>query len=124
MPEPTVPVEAEFTLLKRHLTALKRRGSVRYRSDLACLGRLILPPASTAEDVWVHDLSDTGIGLNLSHRLEAGSAVVVRLKGTSPKVCLELPARVVHCTQEVDGTWRAGCAFDRRLAYDELDALL
>jgi hypothetical protein len=116
-------VEAEFTLLKRHFTGVKRRAAQRYRCPLATLGRISLPDG-TQEEAWAHNLSETGIGLNLSHSLEAGTPVLIRLKGAAPGSGLAQAARVVHATEEVDGSWRIGCAFLERLNPDQLDALL
>jgi hypothetical protein len=124
MSEPVAPVDAEFTLLKRHLTAIKRRASVRYRSNLATLGQMFFPDKGETEEVWVHNLSETGIGVNLDRSLEAGANVVLRLKGTADFIMLQLSARVVHSTQEVDGSWRIGCEFEKKLTADELETLL
>ena len=123
MSERIIPVEAEFTLLKKQLHGIKRRVSTRYRCHLATLGRLIFPASGESADVWVHNLSDSGIGLNFSRSLEAGTPLVIRLRG-SEGLTLQLPARVVHATQEVDGTWRIGCQFENKLSYEELEALL
>jgi hypothetical protein len=119
-----VPVEAEFTLLRSHLSAIKRRASVRYRCNLATFGRVFFPASGATLDTWIHNLSHTGIGINLGCALEVGTAVVIRLKGPSEQGTLELTARVVHATQEVDGTWRVGCRFENKLSHEELDALL
>ena len=121
MPEHLPVMEAEFTLLKKERSENKGvRGAQRYRCRLATLGRLIF--GDKFEHAWVHDLSKLGVGLILSRLLAANTAMVVRLKGDSN--CLELPATVVHSTQQVDGSWRVGCTFDRKLTADELDALL
>jgi hypothetical protein len=124
MSKPTAPVDAELTLLKRHLTSIPRRNSVRYRSNLATLGQLFFPDSGATQEVWVHNLSEGGIGLNLDRPLEQGTNVVIRLKGTSESLMLQLPARVIHATQEVDGSWRIGCAFETKLGAEELEMLL
>jgi hypothetical protein len=124
MSEPVVPVDAEFTLLKRHLTSVKRRAAVRYRSNLATLGQLFFPDSGETWEAWVHNLSESGIGLNLSRPLTMGGKIVIRLKGTPDYIMLQLPARVIHATQEVDGTWRVGCEFEQKLNADELETLL
>ena len=115
-------VEAEFTLLKRHLGGTGARGSPRYRCALATLGRLFFADGGKPEDAWVHDLSKIGVGLNLSRPLEAGTGLTVRLKGVAG--VLEVAANVVHSTPQVDGTWRVGCTFGRKLTADELDNVL
>jgi hypothetical protein len=124
MSEPLVPVDAEFTLLMRHMSEVKRRASVRYRSNLATLGQLFFPDNGQTWEAWVHNLSECGIGLNLNQPLEPGANIVIRLKGQSDFIMLQLPARVVHATQEVDGTWRVGCEFEKKLSPEDLDTLL
>lgn len=122
MAEQSPVVEAEFTLLKRHMTTSGVRGSPRYRCALATLGRLYFPPQANPEDAWIHDLSKIGVGLNLAKPLDAGTPLVVRLKGGT--LVLEIEAKVVHSTPQVDGTWRVGCAFGRKLSAEELESLL
>jgi hypothetical protein len=116
-------VEAEFTLLQRHFTGIKRRVAQRYRCPLATLGRLSLPDG-TQEEAWAHNLSETGIGLNMSHSLDAGTRLTVRLRGSVPGRALALQALVIHSTQELDGSWRVGCVFTAKLSQEDLDALL
>jgi hypothetical protein len=116
-------VEAEFTLLKRHMTPGSGvRGSPRYRCALATLGRVCFPTQQAPEDAWIHDLSKIGVGLNLAKSLAIGTSLMVRLKGGS--LVLEIVATVIHATPLVDGTWRIGCTFERKLTADELDSLL
>jgi hypothetical protein len=124
MSQQIAPVEAEFTLLERHLNDFKRRASVRYRCNLATLGKLFFPASSESLESWVHNLSETGVGLNLGRALNVGTDLVIRLRGPSLEKSLQLAARVIHATQEVDGTWRVGCAFETRLSADDLDSLL
>jgi hypothetical protein len=124
MAEQLLPVEADFTLLKKNLVKVKRRGSVRYRASLATLGRIVFPASGESQEAWVQNLSHTGIGLTLGKPLEAGTPVAIRLTGTSKGVTLKLLAKVVHSTQEIDGTWRVGCALDQRLSPEVLETLL
>jgi hypothetical protein len=121
--DPITSVEAEFTLLKRHFTGVKQRVAQRYRCPLATLGRLAFADGRT-EEAWAHNLSETGIGLNMGHALEPGTVLIIRLKGSAQSQALALAAVVIHSTRELDGSWRVGCAFDRKLTPEEMDALL
>jgi hypothetical protein len=124
MAEPQMTsVEAEFTLLQRHFTGIKRRVAQRYRCPLATLGRLSFADGSQ-EEAWANNLSETGIGLNMNHALEAGTSLTIRLRGAVPGRTLALQAQVVHATQELDGSWRIGCAFAGKLSQEDLDTLL
>jgi hypothetical protein len=123
MTEPLSQVEAEFTLLKRHFSGVKRRMVQRYRCPLATLGRITFTDGSQ-EDAWAHDLSETGIGLNLSHALEPGTPILIRLRAADRPDTLLLAAKVVHATEEIDGSWRIGCAFLDKLSPEQIDAML
>jgi hypothetical protein len=123
MPEPNTPAQAEFTFSGNKILGMQRRTAVRYRCALGTIGRLALPDGSALE-TWIHNLSETGIGLITSHPLEAGLALVIHLRGPAPGGEVALSARVAHATAEADGTWRVGCAFKRRLKAEALATLL
>ena len=121
---PTIPVEAELTLFRSKLVGIRRRSSDRYRCALATAGKLHFPGSGETVTAWVCNLSRGGIGLNLSQTLAADQELVIHLKMTEGNVTLKVPAKVVHATPEIDGTWRVGCEFHQPLTPDELDALL
>ena len=75
-------------------------------------------------DVWVKNLSKGGIGISLGQPLESGAEVMIFLKSSDQKSCFQKGSRVVHSTQEIDGSWRVGCEFASELTDEELDALL
>jgi len=123
MAESTIPIEAELTLFRPKFNKVRRRTAERYRCALATAGKLYFPGSGETMTAWLNNLSVTGIGLNLPRSLDAGQELViqVRIEGGAP---VKLPARVVHATAEVDGTWRVGCTFDVPLAADVLESLL
>jgi hypothetical protein len=124
MADQLLPVEADFTLLKKNLVKVKRRGAVRYRAGLATLGRVLFPETGESLEAWVQNLSTSGIGLTLTRPLDVGTAVVIRLVGTNKGVVLKLNATVAHSTQEIDGAWRVGCALEQPLTSEVLETLL
>jgi PilZ domain len=123
MAESTVPIEAELTLFRPKFNKVRRRTAERYRCALASAGKLFFPGTGETMTAWLNNLSVTGIGLNLPRSFDAGQELViqVRVEGGPP---IKLPARVVHSSSEVDGTWRVGCHFDTQLDDDVLEALL
>ena len=121
---PTIPVEAELTLFRSKLVGIRRRTMDRYRCALATSGKLHFPGTGDTVTAWVCNLSRGGIGLNLSDTIQAGQEMVIHMKSTDGSTSLKLPARIVHSTPEIDGTWRVGCEFHTPLTADELDALL
>src|SRR5690349_13017105 len=123
MTESLIPARAEFTLREEQVVGMQRRTAVRYRCAIATAGRLSFA-AGEALDTWIVNLSEAGIGLNLARPLERGTALVVHMRGPATSAEVALPARVVHATEEADGSWRVGCQFDQRLKPDALAALL
>jgi hypothetical protein len=123
MVESTVPIEAELTLFRPKFNKVRRRTAERYRCALASAGKLYFPGSGETMTAWLNNLSRTGIGMNLPRSLDAGQELViqVRIEGSA---AVRLPAKVVHSTSEVDGTWRVGCTFDTPLVDDMLEALL
>jgi hypothetical protein len=124
MSEPIIPIQAEFTLPRSNTDKIKRRAAVRYRCNLATLGYLFFPQTGESVEAWVHNLSETGIGLNLSRPLAPGTPVAMRLTSTPDNLSIKIPAQVVHATQEIDGSWRIGCEFGEKLTAEMLDSLL
>jgi hypothetical protein len=118
----SIPPEKEFTVvLTRPLLKTDRRRAKRYRCGPATLVPMQLAGTSLRVDAWACNLSEGGIGLNLPYPLELGTAVVLKLRGRRTTT---MPARVVHTTEQDDGMWRIGCAFDRPLDPDTLEGLL
>ncbi len=124
MTESKVAVEAEFTLLRRQLMGIRKRKGERFRCPIAAMGKLHFPGSGERLDVWVKNLSKGGIGLTLAQPLEHDTEVIVSLRSDDLKTTFQRKSRVIHSTQEVDGSWRVGCAFSTELSDDELDALL
>jgi hypothetical protein len=120
---PPVPVEAEFTLLRKHLK-VRHRACERYRTRLATSGWLRVADGAESQFVWIRDLSLLGVGLVLAVRLEPGTSLAVRMRSTLQGRTVERPSRVVHCTQQADGEWIVGCEFASPLSPDELNDLL
>jgi hypothetical protein len=118
----SIPPEKEFTVvLKRPLLTTDRRTAKRYRCGPATLVPMQLAGTAVRVDAWACNLSTGGIGLNLPYPLDRGTAVVLRLRGRRTTT---MPARVVHATEQDDGMWRIGCAFERPLDQDTLEGLL
>lgn len=121
MNETTPIVEAEFTLLKRNGPVAGMRAARRYKCMLGVLGKMIRPDLPE-EEVWIHDLSKEGVGLNVSEAPDIGSPIDLRVRIGSEKRLLR--ATVVHATPQVDGTFRVGCRFDVKITAEDLEALL
>ena len=117
-------VDADFTLLKRHMTKTGVRGARRYLCDLASFCRVIEALSETSNSAWVHDISTAGIGLNYFKELAATTTMTLRLRTAKDGGLITIGATVVHSTPEVNGTWRIGCVFQRELSENELDSCL
>jgi len=102
----------------------EQRAAPRYRCPPATLVLVCRPGTEGHLEGWAHELSRSGIGLNLAEPLDVGSAAVVRIHARKPCGTLLLAAQVKHATAQADGSWRVGCAFDEPLDVDLMDALL
>ena len=123
-PNPNPIVEAEFTLLKRHMPGTSIRGARRYHSDLATLCRMSANPGENGTTAWVHDISTVGIALICPQELAVAAALTLRLRKSDQSGFISISATVIHATPEVSGAWRIGCRFERELSDDELDSCL
>jgi hypothetical protein len=117
-----VPIEAEFTLLRQRFEGVRLRKATRYRCTLATLCYVTLPEDGVRHQAWAADLSETGIGFFMDVALQAGTPLLLRLKGTASDITRE--AQVAHATLQLDGTWCIGCIFAQPLDLATLDALL
>jgi PilZ domain-containing protein len=124
MANQTIPLEAEFTLLKKNFRENKVRSGVRYRCALATLGQLVFPDSGESQDAWICNLSRRGIGLNLNQPLELETSLVIKLKSPVNNKMVKVSAKVIHATPEADGTWRVGCELLEPLTPEMLDELL
>jgi hypothetical protein len=102
----------------------ERHEAERYGCCKAILVQLNVTTKPTDLAARACDLSATGVGLNLPYRLEVGSAVVLLLRGRRTATWMTMSARVAHATEHEGGAWRVGCAFERRLESETLEALL
>lgn len=123
MSHPPVPVEAEFTLLRKRLNGIQLRKATRHHCALATLCYVTFADGGPRHTAWAGNLSENGIGFYLDRALEPNTKVGLRLNGPL-KGSVSLQARVVHATAQADGTWCIGCEFTTRLEPDTLDDLL
>lgn len=124
MPTPSIPLEAELTLFRSKMSGYKRRRTRRFRCGLATLGRICFPNREDTLDAFVYNLSENGIGLNMSQSLEAGQEIIIRIRVDDQPQPYQLTAHVAHCTQEVDRSWRVGCEFVEAIDPDALEQIL
>lgn len=124
MATPSIPLEAEMTLSRNKLSDYKRRRSRRFRCGLATLGRIQFPNRSDILDAFVYNLSENGIGLNMTESLNSGQEIVIRIRVANETQPIQLTAHVMHCTQELDRSWRVGCEFTNPLSPELVDKIL
>ena len=108
-------------------TAIERRTYVRLASDLEANCRST--GSGIREVGWpgsVHDISQGGIGLLLTHCFQPRTELAVELREYNGAVRRVVRARVIHATATSNGgnfCWLLGCAFDTPLTEEELEAL-
>jgi hypothetical protein len=101
--------------LSRDADDLEQRSRPRHFCGTITLTRLSLAAVDGASYFgWVHDISDSGIGLDVLGRLGAGVDIVFELKGSGENEKIRLHAQVIHATP-VGTYFRLGCKFKRPL---------
>jgi hypothetical protein len=68
----------------------------------------------------LRDVSPSGAALLVGAPLEPDTALLLQVPGDEKDSLRSLPARVVHGSRQVDGSWLVGCEFARRLSPEEL----
>ena len=71
----------------------------------------------------VRDISIKGIGLVATRRLEAGTALTMKRRGSGHGPSSPLTAEVRQVTEMPDGTWLLGCGFARLLTAEDISGL-
>jgi hypothetical protein len=102
----------------------ERRAWARYPRRLQTLWQLF---GSRDTEVWtsyLHDISQTGIGLLLDRAFPASTVLSVRIQTAARKTTRSMLVRVRHCTARPDGPWLVGCTFIVKLRDEELRELI
>src|SRR5256885_2237818 len=84
-----------------------QRTHLRHCCGTVTFARLSLPTAKGSLFAWVHDISETGIGLDVLNPLPAGVDLVFELKRDKQKA-IQVHAQVVHSTP-TNAFYRLGC---------------
>jgi hypothetical protein len=100
------------------------RAWVRNPSALdASLSRPGAPAEGLLDVATVVNVSVGGVGVEVGREVRPGELLLLNLRNRSTGFCVNCLARVAHAERLTEGRWRAGCAFERPLTADELDAL-
>jgi hypothetical protein len=101
-----------------------RRETLRFPITAETAAHLV---AALGESSWparVLDLSAEGVSLSVRCRFEPGVTVPLELANGRRVFCCALRLRIVHATEQTDGSFIVGGDFERRLTASELTAIL
>jgi hypothetical protein len=98
-----------------------RRASVRRACTLEALSRPLELSDAIAWGATVQDISAGGVGLLICYPFKPGTFLAVDLVGGHEGSRTVL-VRVVHVTDQSDGTWFVGCEFALPLSEEEVAA--
>ena len=109
---PVAPLrlEADIAPLLRPLLDVSKRKSRRFLFPTQYPGLLVLPEESVSENVWLHDISESGISFCMTRPVNVGSEIIVIFNGEGERP-VRWRATVVHPTRLGAGDWRIGCKF-------------
>ncbi len=103
---------------------MEQRRWERHPSTLSAQFQLVGETESSPQTAQVLNISASGIGLQVSQPVDAGSLLSVDLIGRDQQLVRSILACVVHTTARTNGEVAVGCNFIRELAEDELRLLL
>src|SRR5262245_16690932 len=103
---------------------IDRRASVRYLNAHDAFSYSLGKGSDVCLVAKVHDISQHGISLILTQRVEAGIILNVELQSKTQCLPCFLLARVVWTAELADSTLIVGCQFARPLTESELHALI
>jgi hypothetical protein len=101
-----------------------RRATIRYRCAPATSGKVYSAEDHEFVRAWIIDLSQGGIGMQMSKPLEVGRHIIVVLKASDNTRSMEFSARVVHCQPLSHEAWQIGGEFNAPLTPEDLDQFL
>ncbi len=101
----------------------ERRIAVRYLPKPQTSCQMIVGLENRVWQATIRDLSECGIGLQLSQHLEPGTLLTLALHNPSQDLCRTLLAVVIYAMAEPGGEWLVGCQFASVLTKEELQAL-
>jgi hypothetical protein len=109
--------------LPRESSGSERRKAPRYACILEARVAGTMIPVGDGWVARVTDISISGVGLHFGQNLPPGAELTLQLH--SKEVALPaVQARVVHCTEQSNGSWIMGAAFLTPLADEDLQRLL
>jgi hypothetical protein len=104
---------------------LERRIAVRYPASRDTSCQTADPVSRNRFPAWVRDISATGIALLVEKHFPPETWFTVELDNPRQGVAVQLQARVVHTIEMPnDYCWLHGCAFERPLRKEELQAFI
>jgi hypothetical protein len=108
----------------RPLPLGNRRALIRYRCAPAMMGKIFANGDQELQRAWIIDLSQRGIGMQISRPLQSGDHIVIAMRSNTGAKVYELTALVAHCRELYHGEFLIGCELAIALSSDELDDLL
>ena len=116
-------LETDISPLLQPFAEVCRRKSRRFLFPVQSPGLLIITKSNDTRHVWLHDISEHGVGFCTTLPVEHGTDIILVLK--RPRYGpLCLPATVAHSTEMGPNDWRIGCEFDVPITPEMLDGLL
>ncbi|HZZ78499.1 MAG TPA: PilZ domain-containing protein [Gemmataceae bacterium] len=101
-----------------------RRATVRYRCAPATTGKVYAGVDHEFLRAWIVDLSQRGIGMQLTKPIDLGRHVVIVMRSSDNSKSMEMSARVVRHHELPHNEWHIGCEFTIPLTPEELELFL
>ena len=118
-----IRLETDISPLLGPFADVCRRKSRRFLFPVQSPGLLILSKSCITRQVWLHDISEHGVGFCSMAPVRLGTKIVLVLMHP-PYGPLCLSATVAHSTEMGPKDWRIGCEFAVPITPELLDGLL
>jgi hypothetical protein len=90
----------------------EQRSAVRHECSIEAVSCALDAPETLCWGATVQDLSAGGIGLSLCYPFKPGTYLAINVQGAESRTLL---GRVIHVSDQADGTWFVGCEFVKQL---------
>ena len=93
--------------------SVEKRASERRPCNLEAISCLLDAPETLCWGATVQDISAGGIGLTLCYPFKPGTYLAINVQ--NPQKPCSLLGRVIHVSDQSDGTWFIGCEFIKQI---------
>ena len=105
-------------------TTAERRAAERLTVNMNTVCDLLSPVLEDIGGARIKDVSNSGIGLIVNHKLEPGMLLAINIANATRSYSKTMLVRVMHVLPQAGNTYLIGGTFQTLLTYDELKTMV